>query len=34
VAAWSGVVLVVILGFSYAYYWWVNWKQAHQPTAA
>jgi hypothetical protein len=34
VAAWSGVVLVVILGFSYAYYWWVNRRQAHQPTAA
>lgn len=33
VAAWSGVVLVVILVFSYAYYWWTN-RRLTLPTTA
>lgn len=31
VALWSGVVLVVILGFSYAFYWWSHRQAAPAP---
>jgi hypothetical protein len=33
VAGWTGVVLVVIVAFSYAYYWWANHRLTVPTTA-